>query len=52
MINEELQKIKGEVGEDRYQNGKFPEASKMFDGLVASDTLCEFLTLPAYAAMA
>ena len=51
LITEELEKIKAEIGADRYNGGKFAEASKMFDDLVASTALEEFLTLPAYAAM-
>ena len=52
LIQEELEKVKGEIGDDRFTGGKFAEASKMFDDLVANDALEEFLTLPAYAQMA
>ena len=48
LIAEELEKIKAEVGEARFANGKFDNAVKIFDELVASDVLAEFLTLPAY----
>lgn len=48
FTQEELKKIKGEIGGDRFEGGKFPEAAKLFDSLVSSDTLAEFLTLGAY----
>jgi len=47
-IAEELEKIKAAVGEDRYNAGKYAEAAKLFDNLVANDELPEFLTLGAY----
>jgi len=52
LMAEELDKIKAEIGADRYDGGKFAEASKLFDELVASDSLAEFLTLGAYAQLA
>ena len=48
MTQEELEKIKGEVGAETFAKGKFSEATKLFDNLVASDELAEFLTLQAY----
>lgn len=48
LTQEELEKIKGEVGEDRFTGGKFPEAVELFDQLVANKELPEFLTLGAY----
>lgn len=48
LTQEELDTIKQEIGEDRYNAGKFGEAAKLFDDLVAGDALPEFLTLPAY----
>jgi malate synthase len=48
IIGEELEKIKQEIGAERFAQGKFDGAVKIFDELVASDTLAEFLTLPAY----
>jgi len=46
--NEELEKIKNMVGNDRFVNGKFDLAVQLFDELVVSDTYQEFLTLEAY----
>jgi malate synthase len=47
-IQEELARIRNERGADRFANGHFPQATQLFDDLVASDTLAEFLTLKAY----
>lgn len=51
MLNEELQVVHNEVGEARYQDGRFREAAEMMDQLTTGDTLAEFLTLPAYEAL-
>jgi len=49
LIQEELANIKKEIGEGRFNAGKFDEASQLFDDLVAGEELKEFLTLDAYA---
>ena len=48
MLNEELQVVRDEIGETRYQDGKFREATEMMDRLTTGDELADFLTLPAY----
>ena len=48
MLNEELQVVRDEVGEARYQDGRFREAAEMMDRLTTGDELADFLTLPAY----
>jgi malate synthase len=48
LIQEELSRIRKERGEDRVHQGHFEEATVIFDDLVASDDLEEFLTLSAY----
>ena len=45
---EELDKIKNYVGEERYNNGKFELATELFDDLILNDKFEEFLTLKAY----
>ncbi|UOE41796.1 malate synthase A [Chryseobacterium suipulveris] len=45
---EELQKIKKYVGEERYYLGKFKLATDIFNDLVLNDNFEEFLTLKAY----
>ncbi len=49
--NEELQVVRHEVGDARYQDGKFREAAEMMDQLTTGDELVDFLTLPAYEAL-
>ncbi len=51
MLNEELQVVRDEVGEERYQDGKFREAAELMDRLTTSEELADFLTLPAYEAL-
>ena len=48
MLNEELESIKIEIGDDRYNNGKFDLASNLFKDMILKDDFDEFLTLPAY----
>src|SRR5438874_726956 len=48
FIQEELQRIRAERGEQRFANGQFPAAAQLFEQLVASETLDDFLTLKAY----
>ncbi|MEO0330786.1 MAG: malate synthase A [Bacteroidota bacterium] len=45
---EELEKIKGYIGEEAYHRGRFPEAIEIFDRLIYSKDFIEFLTVPAY----
>src|SRR5882724_5534415 len=48
ITKDELERIRQERGEQRFQQGHFPEATRVFDELVASENLPEFLTLKAY----
>lgn len=48
MVPEELEKIKGQVGEEAFARGKYPLASDIFDRLITDERLNEFLTLAAY----
>ncbi|WP_462412766.1 malate synthase A [Neobacillus sp. Marseille-QA0830] len=45
---EELEKIKQEMGEQAYANGRFADAAELFDRLIVSDEFADFLTLPGY----
>jgi malate synthase len=47
-IEEELEKIREYVGTERFEQGKFPLATKLFMEMICSETLDEFLTLKAY----
>jgi malate synthase len=48
LIKEEMERIKTERGEARFNNGHFPAAAKLFEDFVANETLEDFLTLKAY----
>jgi malate synthase len=48
IVAEEMNKVRGEVGEARFAKGKFEKARELFGRLSTADTFEEFLTLPAY----
>jgi malate synthase len=48
MLEEELGTIRKQLGEARYEAGRFPDAVGLFQSLATSSTFVEFLTLPAY----
>ena len=48
ILEEELITIKEEIGENRFEDGKFTLASKLFKSMITSEKFDEFLTLPAY----
>ena len=48
LLNDEVEKILTEFGEDTIKNTKFKLAIELFDKLVLSEKFEEFLTLPAY----
>ncbi len=48
FTTEELARRRQEVGEARFDNGKFDDAAQLFDALVSANELEEFLTIPAY----
>ncbi|MEA9428236.1 hypothetical protein VCX68_17380 [Aeromonas caviae] len=48
MLAEEQEVVRGEVGEARWQSGRFAEASALMDEITCADTLIDFLTLPGY----
>ena len=48
LIEQELERIAGEIGQERYNKGRFPEAVAIFIRLVEAGELAEFLTLHAY----
>ena len=47
-MEEELEVIKSEIGEDRYNAGRFKDASTLFSEMIKKEEFDEFLTLPAY----
>ncbi len=48
FMNEELNKIRADIGPEAFDQGKFPLAREVFDRVTTSPTLVDFLTLPAY----
>jgi len=47
-LKEELDGIQSEVGIDRFEQGKFKEASQLFGEMITKNEFDEFLTIPAY----
>ncbi len=47
-LAQEILVVKEEVGEERFTNGRFDEASKLMARLTTSDELVNFLTIPGY----
>jgi len=43
-----MERLRREVGAQRFEAGKFPEACDLFVRLSTSETCADFLTLPAY----
>ena len=52
LIKDELAKTPAIVGDAVYASGKYAEGAAMFENLVMDDNYEEFLTLPAYRAIA
>lgn len=52
LIADELTKTPGIAGQAAYEAGKYVEGASMFEELVMDDNYEEFLTLPAYRAIA
>jgi malate synthase len=48
VYDEELAKVRGEIGVANYDAGRFPEAAKLFRELSLAPDFADFLTTPAY----
>jgi malate synthase len=48
IIDEELEKLRAQLGEERFAKSRFPQARKLFAAMCLSPAYEEFLTLPAY----
>jgi malate synthase len=48
LLDQEMERIRGEVGRERFAAGRFAEAREVFESLSTAKDLVEFLTLPAY----
>ncbi|MDH2435167.1 malate synthase A [Pokkaliibacter sp. MBI-7] len=51
MLAEEAQVVRSELGESRWQAGRFEKAITILDQITTDDELVEFLTLPGYQAL-
>jgi malate synthase len=47
LITEEMERVRGEVGAEAYDRGRFGEAVPLFRDLSAAKDFEEFLTVPA-----
>ena len=48
LVPEELDKIKGMVGDERFAQGNYRQSAQIFDRLASSERFVDFLTLAAY----
>lgn len=48
MLDEELQVIQKELGDQKFQSGRFREAADLMRRITTQDELIEFLTIPGY----
>jgi malate synthase len=48
VLDEEIAKIKTQIGEKCFAAGKFDVARELFDKITTDDEFVEFLTLPGY----
>lgn len=48
LLAEEMENVKAEVGEERFESGRFSIACDLLHRLCVADELADFLTLPAY----
>lgn len=48
VFDEEMTRVKGEIGEAAFAGGRFPEATSLFKELSLAPEFADFLTLPAY----
>jgi malate synthase len=51
LIDDELDRIRQEIGSGRFDRGRFAEARSLFERVATADKLEDFLTLPAYDAL-
>jgi len=52
ILADELEKTPGIVGQEAWTSGKYREGAKLFGEITLADDYVEFLTLPAYQALA
>jgi malate synthase len=48
LLSEELARVRGLLGEEAWNAGRYEEAARLFEQLTVEDDYVEFLTLPGY----
>jgi len=48
VLGEELEKIKKQLGEERFAAARYGDARDLFDKITTDEEFVEFLTLPGY----
>ena len=48
LLKEEMQVIRQELGDARFDSGRFDEAARLMERITTSSELIDFLTLPGY----
>ncbi len=48
IVDEELQKIRADLGAEAFDQGRFDDARTIFEAVATREPLADFLTLPAY----
>ncbi|MGC6499855.1 MAG: malate synthase A [Henriciella sp.] len=48
LLRDEIGKIKTALGDDAYVQGRYPDATEVFEAAATGEVLADFLTLPAY----
>jgi malate synthase len=48
VVDEELARVRAELGDARFDAGRFPLARDLFESISTDEALADFLTLPAY----
>ncbi|MDW6003181.1 malate synthase A [Vibrio mangrovi] len=51
-LAEEVEVVRGEIGEEHFRQGRFDEAAQLMKRLTTSDELTDFLTVPGYEYLA
>lgn len=48
FLDDAMESIRSEVGDDRFNHGHFQRARELFDEMIRAEEFVEFLTIPAY----
>ena len=48
IVDEELAAIRGTIGDEAFDAGRFDDARELFEQVALADDFADFLTLPAY----